>query len=260
MENLTSSGIITLTTDFGLDDAYVGIVKAVILGIFPKARIVDLTHNLKPQAIEEAAFVLLTSVKYFPQGTVHMAVVDPGVGTSRRPILAVSRGQILVGPDNGIFTDFLDDSARVYHLNRPNFFMKTVSHTFHARDIFAPVSAHVAKGVRPDQAGEITTDPVKLARPQPMVNGEKIVGMVIHVDRFGNLITNIKAELVPDDSIIRIAGKEIPGISQSYSGNPRGTLLALAGSSGFMEIALASDNAAARLKVSSGQTVEVRKS
>jgi hypothetical protein len=137
--------------------------------------------------------------------------------------------------------------------------MKTVSHTFHARDIFAPVSAHLAKGVEPSQMGEMITDPVKVARPQPVNDNGRIVGSVIYVDRFGNLISNIKAELLAENSIVRIMGKEIQGISTSYATHPRGSLVAIIGSAGFLEIALACDSAALRLKAAVGQTVEVRK-
>jgi len=258
MENVTRSGIITLTTDFGLNDAYVGVVKAVILGIFSKARLVDITHNIVPQDILEASYILLTSVKYFPAGTVHLAVVDPGVGTSRRPVLVKSKGQFLVGPDNGIFSDFIDESAKVYFLNRPEFFMKQVSQTFHARDIFAPVAAHLARGVEPEQMAETITDAVRLERARPVVENNRILGSVIYIDRFGNIITNIKAEQVRENAIVRLMGKEIQGISQSYNEHQAGTLLAIIGSAGFLEIALACDNAALRLKAGVGQPVEVR--
>jgi S-adenosyl-L-methionine hydrolase (adenosine-forming) len=259
MESLTRSGIITLTTDFGLDDAYVGIVKAVLLSIFPGAALVDITHNIAPQNLEEASYILYTSVKYFPTATVHLAVVDPGVGSSRRPILVQSRGQFLVGPDNGVFTDFLDDAAKVFFLNRPQFFLSHVSHTFHARDVFAPVAAHLARGTEPEQMGELISDPARLERLKPVCEPDRIVGSVIYIDRFGNMITNIKANQVDDDSVVRVMGKEIQGVSSSYSEKPKGTLLAVIGSSGLLEIALASDSAALRLKGSIGQAVEVRK-
>jgi len=259
MADLNRSGIITLTTDFGLDDAYVGMVKGVILNIFPRARLVDITHSITPQHIQQAGFLLFTAHRYFPDATVHMAVVDPGVGTSRRPIVVQANRQFLVGPDNGLFTDFLNDQARVYHLNRPQFFLEKVSHTFHARDIFAPVSAHLAKGVDPAELGALITDPVRIERPAPVANESRIVGTIIYVDRFGNLITNIRADQVSEDSIVRIMGKEIRGIALSYGDHPKGSLLAIIGSSGLLEIALACDSAALRLKAGIGQAVEVRK-
>jgi len=257
MESITRSGIITLTTDFGLNDAYVGMVKGVILNIFPSAKIIDLTHNIEPQNILQAGYLLKTSVPYFPEGTVHLAVVDPGVGTSRRPILVQTSEQFLVGPDNGIFTDFFSANAKVFHLCRPEFFLSQISQTFHARDIFAPVSARLAKGMEPEKLGEAIPDPKILTLPQPEIQPDRILGRIIHIDRFGNLITNIPRLQIPEKALIRILGKEIPGISTSYTA-PRGTLLAIIGSSGLLEISLASDNAALRLKARVGQTVEVR--
>ena len=259
MESLARSGIITLTTDFGLDDAYIGIVKATLLSIYPEARLVDITHNIAPQNIQEASYILFTAVKYFPRATVHLAVVDPGVGSSRRPILVCNNGHFLVGPDNGILTDFLDDSAKVFFLSRPQFFLSHVSHTFHARDVFAPVAAHLARGTEPEQMGELITDAVRLERARPVVESNRIIGTVIYIDHFGNMITNIKADQLDDDSIVRVMGKEIQGISTSYSEKPKGTLLAVVGSSGFLEIALASDSAALRLKGAVGLVVEARK-
>jgi hypothetical protein len=255
---MNRSGIITLTTDFGLNDAYAGVVKGVILGIFPKARLVDITHNIAPQNIIEACYILLTSVSFFPPGTVHLAVVDPGVGTSRRPILVSRQEQFLLGPDNGLFSDFIDESAKVYVLNRPGFFLKNVSQTFHARDIFAPVAAHLARGAEPSQLGELITDAVRLKRPEPVIENNRILGTVIYIDRFGNIITNIRVGQVSENAVVRILGKEIQGISQSYNQHQPGTLLAIIGSAGFLEIALACDNAALRLKAGVGQPVEVR--
>ncbi len=196
MESIARSGIITLTSDFGLHDAYVGIIKGVMLAIFPDAVIVDISHNIQPQNITEAGYLLLTSVPYFPKETVHLAVVDPGVGTSRRAILVQTPEQFLVGPDNGIFTDFLAPSAKVFHLDRPEFFLNNVSQTFHARDVFAPVSAHLAKGVAPSSLGKTIYDAVQLPRPKPEIKSDRVLGQVIHIDRFGNLITNITRELV----------------------------------------------------------------
>lgn len=256
MESIARSGIITFLSDFGLDDAYVGIVKGVILSVFPRAIIIDITHNIKPQSISEASYLLFTSAPYFPPGTVHLAVVDPGVGTSRRPILVQTREQFLVGPDNGLFTDFINDDAKIFHLNRPEFFLNHISQTFHARDIFAPVSAHLASGVSPEKMGEPISNPCLLNRPKPEIKPDRIIGQVIHIDRFGDLITNIPQKLVPENAIIRIMGKEISGLSKNYCG-PSGTLLALIGSSGLLEISIASDSASLRLKAGVGQPVEV---
>ncbi len=256
METLTRSGIITLTSDFGLADAYIGIIKGVILSLFPKARLVDISHNLDPQDIQQAGYLLKTSVPYFPEGTVHLAVVDPGVGTSRRPILVQAREQFLIAPDNGLLTDFISPEAKIFHLNRPGFFLNHISQTFHGRDIFAPCAAHLAKGKRPEQLGEAIPDAVRLPRPQPEIQPGRILGQVIHIDRFGNLITNISKEQLPEKPLIRIMGKAISGISNSYDA-PAGTLLAIIGSAGHLEISLARDSAAHRLKAGVGQAVEL---
>ena len=258
MENIKPSGIITLTTDFGLDDAYVGVVKGVIIGIFQNATIIDISHNIEPQNIQQASFILRSSVHFFPKGTVHLAVVDPGVGTSRRQILVQTKDYFLVGPDNGIFSDFIKNNAIVFHLNRPEFFLKQISQTFHARDVFAPVAAYLAKGISPEKMGTRINDPKLLSLPAPNYESNKILGQVIHIDRFGNLITNISQEQVPENAVVRILGKEIQGLAKSYD-SQKGTLVAIIGSSGFLEISLASDNAARRLKAVVGQAVEVIK-
>ena len=254
---MRSSGIITLTTDFGLKDAYVGTMKGVILSIFPQARLVDITHEVEPQNILQARFLLRNFISYFPKGTVHLVVVDPGVGSERRPILVESQGQFLVGPDNGVFTDFFPDSAGIFHLNKSEFFLEKISQTFHGRDIFAPASAHLASGREPEEMGEPITDPVSFPFPKPEKQGNLLLGEVIYIDRFGNLITNLSGEEIPENALIRIVGKEIPGLSKSYAQHSPGTLLAIIGSSGFLEISLANDNASLRLKAGVGQPVEV---
>jgi len=257
MQGINRSGIITLTTDFGLRDAYLGIMKGVILGIFPSAKLVDLSHNLEPQNIQEASYILLSAVKFFPPGTVHLAVVDPGVGSARRAVIVESKPQFLVGPDNGIFTDFINNKSRIYELTERKFFLNKISQTFHGRDIFAPVSAHLAKGVSPEELGTRIQDPILLARPKPKMIEEKIKGEVIYIDRFGNLITNIKEEMIPQKPIIRIMGKEIIGLAKNYAEQAPGTLIAIIGSAGFLEISLTQDNAGQKLKASIGQAVEL---
>lgn len=254
---MNRSGIITLTSDFGDQDAYVAAMKAVILGIYPEARLVDISHQVPAQDIAHAAFLLQSAALYFPAGTVHLAVVDPGVGSSRRAIAIEANGHFFVGPDNGIFTDFLTPDSRVFLLNRPEFFRPQVSATFHGRDIFAPIAGHLAQGTDPAQMGEPISDPQKLPRPEPQVLKDRILGEVIHVDRFGNLITNIHADLIPPASTIRIMGKDIPGLSPNYQSAPPGVLLALIGSTNRLEISLPEDSAAKRLKAGVGQVVEV---
>ena len=254
---MTVSGIITLTTDFGLQDSYVAAIKAVILSLLPEARLVDISHEVPAQDVAHAAFLLKSSALLFPAGTVHLAVVDPGVGSTRRAMAIAAQDHFFVGPDNGLFTDFLGPSSQVVLLNRPEFFRAKVSATFHGRDLFAPVAAHLARGVELSSLGAPLADPVKLPRPQPKVLPDRIVGEVIHVDRFGNLITNITADLIPPHSFIRIKGKDIPGLSLHYQSAPAGTLLALIGSTNLLEISLPEDSAALVLKVRPGQTVEV---
>lgn len=187
-----SAKIITLTTDFGTRDGFVGIMKGVILSIAPEVRIVDIGHWVKPQDVLEGQFLLIRAVTYFPKGTIHVAVIDPDVGTARRPIAVERDEMILVGPDNGLFTPWLDGAA-VYHLTNSRYFLDKPSATFHGRDIFAPVAAHLAGGVPPAEMGERIDDPVRLEIPKPKIKKGTIRGEVIHIDYFGNLITNIPA-------------------------------------------------------------------
>jgi len=257
MQGIKRSGIITLTSDFGLRDAYLGIMKGVILGIFPKAQLVDLSHNIEPQNIPEASYILLSAVKFFPPGTVHLAVVDPGVGSARRAIIVESKKQFLVGPDNGIFTDFITAESKIYELTEQKFFLNKISQTFHGRDIFAPVSAHLAKGVSPEELGTPIQDPVLSARPQPKMIEGKIQGEVIYIDRFGNLITNIPEAMIPKRPIIRIMGKEIIGLAKNYAEQAPRTLIAIIGSAGFLEISLTQGNASEKLKAGIGQALEL---
>lgn len=184
--------IITLTTDFGTRDGFVGIMKGVILSIAPETRIVDIGHWVRPQDVLEGQFLLVRAVPYFPKGAIHVAVIDPDVGTSRRPIAVEKDGMFFIGPDNGVFTPWLD-GAKVYHLTNTRYFLDKPSATFHGRDIFAPVSAHLAKGVPLAEMGELIEDPVRLEIPKPKIKKGTIRGEVIHIDYFGNLITNIPA-------------------------------------------------------------------
>lgn len=184
--------IITLTTDFGTRDGFVGIMKGVILSIAPETRIVDIGHWVRPQDVLEGQFLLIRAVPYFSKGVIHVAVIDPDVGTSRRPIVVASEGMFFVGPDNGLFTPWLE-GADVYHLTNTRYFLDKPSATFHGRDIFAPVAAYLAKGVSPAEMGERIDDPVRLEIPKPKIKKGTIRGEVIHIDYFGNLITNIPA-------------------------------------------------------------------
>ncbi len=255
--------VITLTTDFGTRDYYVGTMKGVIYSITSEARVVDLTHEVDKHDIAEAAIVVKSSHKFFPDGTVHVAVVDPGVGGQRRPILARARGQYFIGPDNGIFSYVLGSDYEAWLLENPAYRLEVVSDTFHGRDIFAPAAAHLSLGVSPDAFGpRIDTLIAHTTRP-PSVFTDHIHGEVIHVDSFGNLITNVPREIVSSTAgdypcEVHLSGRVIRGVSRSYSSVDRGTLLALIGSTGLLEIALRDGSAQRKLGVGRGDPVLVR--
>jgi len=252
------SGIITLTTDFGTRDPFVGIVKGVILSIFPEAKLVDLTHQVAPQNVAAAAWTVKDSYKYFPAGTVHLAVVDPGVGSERRAIAARVAGHFFVGPDNGLFSPVFDGSERVIELTRAELFRDEVCATFHARDIFGPVAAGLAKGLELEECGEPISDPVKLALPQAVAEEGVIKGRVIEIDLFGNLITNIPAEMIPDASIlVLVANNECMGVGHSYASLNNTAPGAIIGSHGRLEIALRNGSAAEFLGAVVGDKVEL---
>jgi len=250
--------IITLTTDFGLVDGYVGAVKGVILGIVPDVRLVDLSHDIAPQDVRSAAFVLGRAAPFFPAGSVHLAVVDPGVGGDRRPLLVTTPRASYVGPDNGLFTAALaEEGAQAWELDRPAFWLPEVSHTFHGRDIFAPVAAHRARGVPARELGSLITDPVRLPVISPVRHPDgRVMGQVVYVDRFGNLISNLPAEWVAAGGWrCEIAGQQIGRLGATYASAAPGALVALVGSAGTVEIAVRDGNAATRLGVGIGAPV-----
>lgn len=239
------SGIITLTTDFGLRDPYVAEVKGVILGIQSMATLVDVTHEIPPGDVASAADMLLEAVPYFPSGTVHLAVVDPGVGGTRRAIAAEAGGHLFVGPDNGIFHPLLKvhPGGRVFHLRDERFFREEISRTFHGRDVFAPVAAHLASGRDPADMGEPVIDPVGLDEALPTADDSGLVGRVMRVDRFGNLITNIKGDdlkgiQASGDPVIEVGDLRVVGIRSCYEDVPPGEALALMGSTGRLELSV----------------------
>ena len=253
--------IITLTSDFGLIDPYVGIMKGVILGIAPDVRLVDLTHEIPPQDIEEAAFAVRSALLYFPLGTVHLVVVDPGVGSARRPLLVTTERGAFVGPDNGIFSFVLSEpGAQAWVLDRPQYWLPEPSRTFHGRDIFAPIAAHVASGVAPSALGMRVDDPITLplSVPERTGNGE-IVGCVMHVDRFGNLITNVPGHWLSQARWeCEIAGASVTGPRETYAAAAPGELVLLISSSGMAEVAVRDGSAAGRLQVRGGAPVTFR--
>lgn len=235
------SGLVTLTTDMGLSDGYVGAMKGIVLEINPIATVIDIAHDVPPGDIVHGAFVLSTSVPYFPQGTVHVAVIDPGVGSAeRRPVAIEAAGQYLVGPDNGLFSLVLSGDCRVVELTSEAFRLPEVSATFHGRDIFAPAAAHLSLGAHLDELGSEVFDPVLLELLTVKEAGGELHGSVIHIDRYGNLITNIRPSCLKGRYIsrVKIGGLEVEGIRRSYSEVGCGEALALWGSSSFLEVAV----------------------
>jgi hypothetical protein len=254
--------IITLTTDFGLVDGYVGIMKGVILGIARDAVLVDVSHEIPPQDVREAIYVLESATPYFPDGTIHLAIVDPGVGSSRRPLIVQTQRACYVGPDNGLFTRPLAGlDAQSWELDRPEFWLPQISRTFHGRDIFAPAAAHLANGVPAERLGHPISDPVRLElfRPARQPDG-RVDGQVVHVDQFGNLITDIPAEWVADGRwLCRVGGEVITRLSGTYADASPGALVALVSSGDTVEIAERDGNAARRLGVKAGEAVRMWK-
>jgi S-adenosylmethionine hydrolase len=258
--------VITLTTDFGLRDAYVACMKGVILGIAPESRIVDVSHSVSPQDIREAGFLLAAAWPYFPAGTLHVAVVDPGVGTSRRPIAVVTEHGTFIGPDNGIFCPALQAMGRIepqtgalkgahgVELTSEDHRLKPTSRTFHGRDIFAPAAGHLATGVPLEHLGGAIDRVTTLDLPGFRRRGRTLEGAVAHIDGFGNVITSIPGRELPPEPVIRIGDATIQGLAESYQDRPLGALVS---SGGFLEIAVRNGDAARRLGVRRGDPVEV---
>lgn len=258
--------IITLTTDFGLDDIYAGVMKGVILSINPACAVIDITHSIAPRDIEAGALALEDSVGYFPAGAVHVAVVDPGVGGLRRPIVAVTDAGFFVGPDNGIFSFALTGhgSCAVYELTEQNCFLPELSSTFHGRDVFAPAAAHLSQGVPPDRMGRRIDDPVVLPAVMPVLRGNTLEARILHCDRFGNLITNIRGGMlegfVRDDQLQAECRKTpITRLLPFYGAARDDELFFLIGSSGRLEIAVKNASAAIRLGAGRGDRIILRK-
>jgi len=259
--------IITFLSDFGSSDWFVGVVRGVIHSVHPAAHVVDLSHSVPPGLVARAAFVLEAAAPDFPPNTVHLVVVDPGVGTTRRALAVRARGQHFVGPDNGVLEWALaDPEAKVHELTEARFFRQPVSRTFHGRDVFAPVAAHLAAGIPIEQFGPTLSDPLRIASSAPLHRAGEIVGHVVFVDRFGNLLTNVTDQDMSDgfpkvaESRIHVhaLGRVIRGLSRSYGDAPVGTILALIGSSGRLEIAQVGGDASERLGLGDGDQVRVR--
>ena len=263
--------LISLTTDFGLTDEYVGVMKGVILRSAPLLTIVDLCHHIEAGNVLQAAFLLSENFHYFPDNSLHVVVVDPGVGTNRKILLARSCRQFFLAPDNGVlsFIVGLDNETCIRQVTNRDLFLTPLSTTFHGRDIFAPVAGALGAGLSAGDVGPATAVDTmqRLTKPSPTLGEDNITltGMVIGADHFGNLLTNIHQRdlwALPGDPLklsVHIAGSHIEGLSESYGQRPGGSLVALIGSRGYLEIARSGGNARQYLKVGSGQTLTVRK-
>jgi hypothetical protein len=262
---LSHRPIVTLTTDFGTTDHFVGAVKGVILDIVPDAAIVDISHAVQAFDVLDGALAISQAYSYFPNGTIHMVVVDPGVGTVRRPILASSDGYHFVAPDNGVLSMVYAKEERVHvrHITSEHYFRVPVSNTFHARDIFAPVAAYLAKQVDSHKFGEEIEDYVRFAAPKPKATGEnRMRAVVLKVDRFGNLITNVTPADVPalftakpGAFKIVVGSREITEIRTTYAEGSPGEVFGIIGSMGYLEIA--GNRAAAAQVTGAGKGSEV---
>ena len=268
--------VITLTTDFGLDDPFVGIMKGVILNIVPDAQIIDITHNIEPQNITQAALILNATYPWFPRKTVHVVVVDPGVGSVlkakgktkktagpiiRRAMVVQSKFQTFIGPDNGVLTLGIQPDSRVYEITNKKYFLKNVSNTFHGRDVFAPCAGWIANGIAHSKVGPRVLKPVHLDFPQPLLKGASLHGEIIHIDHFGNLTTNISAELIhetfpPSATInVQIGKHRIEGLVTGYYQMKDNQPGAIINSWNQLEIFYREDNARKKLKARVGQSV-----
>ena len=252
--------VITLLTDFGLMDGYVGSMKGVILRISPSVQIVDIAHDISPGDIDAAAFVLAQTHTYFPKGTIHVIVVDPGVGSERRALAVKSPQAFFIAPDNGVLKwiyHYYDD-VTVVSLTESHYFLE-MSHTFHGRDVFAPVAAHLTTGLSFDKLGQRITDYISGSIPVPQQIDRTLTGEIIHVDHFGNLISNVSHQYVFDKKIesIQIGEIVLDRLSSSYCEKQIGDPLAIFGSHGYIEVAVNKGNAAQHLNLEKGAKISI---
>ena len=261
------NGIITLTTDFGTRDIFVGVMKGVILKINPRATVVDITHEIPRHDVHSAAFLLDSAYRSFPQGTIHLVVIDPGVGGSRRGLAVQTNDYYFVAPDNGVLTKTLSNPmrSRVVSLKNKSYFLSNVSQTFHGRDIFAPVAAYLSNGTTIDKFGPKVTDPAQITIATPEFTKHCIYGRVRYIDKFGNLITNIDKESLLDfcgksPYAIRMKDRNIRHLCNSYNESKEGELIAIINSFDLLEIAMYRHNAAVELDIACGTEVQVEHS
>lgn len=260
--------IITLTTDFGTSDVYVGIMKGVILGINPDAQVIDLTHAVPPQDIHEAAFTIYSAYPYFPKNAIHTIVVDPGVGTDRQAIVCEIEGTFFVCPDNGVLSYVLQDTGNktefpmnAVAIQNANYFLPEISDTFHGRDIFAPVAAHLSLGVPLTNIGPSVQALVEFPILTPQVSENRIIGHIIKLDRFGNAITNISESTLTEEASayeIRVGNTRLTRLNRAYAESTVGEPLAIIGSFGVLEIAINGGSAEVSLGVKWGDVVEIQ--
>lgn len=258
---IRASGVVSLLSDFGHRDPYVGVMKGVLLGMWPDARLVDLTHEVGAQDVSSANFALLGSWPYFPEGTIHVVVVDPGVGSHRRILCVRSKGHVFIAPDNGVLTGVVEDADLIHAVENEELYRPgTVSNTFHGRDIFAPVAARVGAGLPLSAVGPRVTDPVTLVRIGPTrAEDGSIVGTVVHVDTFGNLITNLREEDIDSAASLKVTfrGVDLGAPVRSYAAVPPGTPLAIMDSFGALEVAINRGSAEHHFNGSIGDCVRI---
>ena len=257
------NAIITLTTDYGLNDHLVGTLKGVILKINPEATIVDITHGVAPFDLLDGALAIGSACGYFPARTIHVVVIDPGVGTERRPLLVSAENQYFVAPDNGVLSLIYerDANAVVRHATAEHYYLQPVSKTFHGRDVFAPIAAWLTKGWQTASMGEEITDYKKLAMPKPKASDGVVKGIVMRVDAFGNLITNFRVEDLPESALtngevkLQVGTQAVSRMVPTFANGNAGEPVAYVGSSGYIEIAVNKGNAARTMSIGRGTAV-----
>ena len=258
-----SHSILTLTTDFGLDDHYVGAMKGVVLGICPDARIVDISHGVRPFEISEGAYTIAQAWRCFPAGTVHVVVVDPGVGSSRRPILVEAGRHYFIAPDNGVLAMvYLKETAKVRLISNESLYRRPVSRTFHGRDIFAPVAAHLAAGLSPAHIGDPIDNYLKPDFVKPHRAGKRTwIGQILKIDHFGNIVTNFHVEDYGDLALrnfqMELGPVTVTALGNNYAERAPGELFAILGSSGYYEVSLSQGSAAGKIKCETGTAIEL---
>ena len=255
--------IITLTTDFGLTDHFVGVMKGVILGIQPAAQMIDISHGVQPFEIADGAFTIAQAYRYFPKKTIHVVVVDPGVGSARRPLLAEMAGQYFIAPDNGVLSMiFAREKPKVRHITSERYFLHPVSRTFHGRDVFSPVAAHLASGVTPAKFGKRIEDYLRAPFGEPAQTGKHTwTGTILKADHFGNLATNFHIDRFPairrHAFSLRVGSRTITRLALTFSECAPGELFVMAGSSGYLEVAVSQGSAAIALGCGAGSPVKL---